>query len=170
MQLWTKKFTETDAFFAKFFVKRLRRRRLSGVRTGMRDRAVAWTTPTTVCPRELCVMESSTVQIERKNARVKVSKAHMCDEFSRNTQSWQSWHLLYCYARKRSCGRVVFSHLSISLTESLQDRDPSGQRPLWTDTPWIETPWTETPRDTSGQRPPDRDTLDRDPPDRDSPG
>ena len=88
MQLWTKKFTETDAFFADFFVKRLRRRRLSGVRTGMRDRAVGWTAPTTVCPREPCVMESSTVQRERKSALVKVSKAHMCDdEFSRNTQS-----------------------------------------------------------------------------------
>ena len=88
MQLWTKKFTETDAFFADFFVKRLRRRRLSGVRTVMRDRAVGWTVPIIACPREPCAMGSSTVQRERKNARVKVSKAHMCDdEFSRNTQS-----------------------------------------------------------------------------------
>ena len=81
----------------------------------MRDGAVDWTAQTTVCPRELCVMESSTVQSERKNARVKVSKAHMCDEFSRNTQSSQSRHLLYCYGRKRSCRKVVFLHLSIIL-------------------------------------------------------
>ena len=66
--------------------------------------------------------------------------------------------IIVYYRPKRSCGKVMFLHVSVILfTGGLcqgdppPDRDPPGQRPPlpWTETslPWTKTslPWTETP-------------------------
>ena len=80
--------------------------------------------------------------------------------------------LFVYYRPQRSCGKVMFLHVSVilftrgrwvSIRETPLDRPPPRrqrptvyrktprQRPPWTDTPQTETPWKETP-------------LDRDPP------
>ena len=94
------------------------------------------------------------------------------------------------YRRQRSCGKVMFLHLSVILfTEGgLPDRDPYRQNRPWTETPpgqrppgqrspwpelplnrdpsWTETPWTETPSQNSPwtETPPGQTPLWTDPP------
>ena len=65
------------------------------------------------------------------------------------------------YRPQRSCGKVMFLHLSVILfTGGLCHGDPPGQRPPRQRSSWTETPRTETPR----QRPPDRDPQTETPP------
>ena len=42
---------------------------------------------------------------------------------------------LHCYHPQRSCGKVMFLHLSVILITYTP----------WADTPWVDTPWTDTP-------------------------
>ena len=89
--------------------------------------------------------------------------------FMENLGSAHAYSVLY-YRPQRSCGKVMFLHLSVSHSvqvsvreTSPRDRDPQ-QRTLWTESPRTESPRTETPL---GQRPPtwtETPHLDRDPP------
>ena len=53
--------------------------------------------------------------------------------------------------RKRSCGKVMFLHLSVILSTgggvcpSACWDTPHGQTPPWADTPWANTPRADTP-------------------------
>ena len=75
---------------------------------------------------------------------------------------------IYYYHPQRSCGKVMFLHVSVTLfTGGSLSGNPPRQRSPWTETPWTETPATETPQ----TEPPWTDTpSDIDPPDRDPPG
>ena len=82
-----------------------------------------------------------------------VRKVHT--KFSKIELSWLSSY----YRPQRSCGKVMFLHLSVSHSVHRERGSLSG-RPPPTETPQTETPWTETPRietSPSPERPPERD-------------
>ena len=66
---------------------------------------------------------------------------------------------IFHYRSQRSCGKVMFLHLSLILFigEGLCQGDPLDRDPLWTETPLNRDPPGQSP-------PPDRDLLDRNPP------
>ena len=90
------------------------------------------------------------------------------------TRHMRPYFSMINYRPQRSCGKVMFLHVSVILFTG--GRGSLSGRPPWTETPrqrtpqtenpWIETPWQETPcTETPGKRLPDRD-----PPDRGTPG
>ena len=63
---------------------------------------------------------------------------------------WAGFNLYDCYRPQRSCGKVMFLHLSVILSTGWVSAIPSGQTPPWAHPPGTHTLGTHSP----GKQPP----------------